>query len=544
MKSNYKFKGIKIDTLLLIPSFTDTTSANSTYLDQVAGSMIRCGNDFWMRNASATAWLQNVNVGPGTSPVMDFVNEVFKKSGTDSVYYVVSPSDTFFAFKDVGYDTTSLSLRIDQKIDSIKRRSDSVYFKKNGGWFFAFKDSTGGTQNFANTNLTATGNRTHNFRNKFLVIDSTSYTQIYAKEGAPNFRIGTLSLLPFEGGITSQNTSGDQTGFYYDMQNNNVALINKNNFAWLSKRLFLEDTIAMLSDITGGGSNFANADLTATGNRSHNFKGYTLDIDSTSEINLYTRVGFDENRLNLGDKYGQFRTIAGGKYFGFNYDADSKNVTIMNNSNTAYMTKRAFGTDTIALRSDILQDSPDRIDGTATKNITADMNSFDLVVNDASKIELNTNSVGTFFHVNGSDKVIRSKADTFLISGLPRLSDLSNGIVIADVDGNLAINQKNWYGDNNVDLTSSDYTATNPGVYTVQVGDVNNAQFFNLPSPGDCLGRSITIFNTDGTYNVPLTTPSGNIYEDASGTTLTTISQGKSITLMSDGTNWRSTFKN
>ena len=102
MRGNYKFKGIKIDTLLLIPSFSDTSAANSTYLDQVAGSMIRTGNDFWMRNANATAWLQNVNVGPGTSPVMNFVNEVFKKYGTDSVFYIVAPSDTFFAFKDGG----------------------------------------------------------------------------------------------------------------------------------------------------------------------------------------------------------------------------------------------------------------------------------------------------------------------------------------------------------------------------------------------------------------------------------------------------------
>jgi hypothetical protein len=68
MKGNYKFKGIKVDSLFLIPSFADTTAANSTFLDSVAGAMIRTGNDFWMRNAELTSWLQNINIGPGSNP--------------------------------------------------------------------------------------------------------------------------------------------------------------------------------------------------------------------------------------------------------------------------------------------------------------------------------------------------------------------------------------------------------------------------------------------------------------------------------------------
>ncbi len=41
-------------------------------------------------------------------------------------------------------DTTSLSNRINDKIDSLKKSGDSVYFKKNGIWFTSFKDSAGG----------------------------------------------------------------------------------------------------------------------------------------------------------------------------------------------------------------------------------------------------------------------------------------------------------------------------------------------------------------------------------------------------------------
>lgn len=44
-------------------------------------------------------------------------------------------------------DTTSLSNRINDKIDSLKKSGDSVYFKKNGIWFTSFKDSAGSGQN-------------------------------------------------------------------------------------------------------------------------------------------------------------------------------------------------------------------------------------------------------------------------------------------------------------------------------------------------------------------------------------------------------------
>ena len=43
----------------------------------------------------------------------------------------------------ISVDTTSLSNRINDKIDSIKRISDWVYFKKNGEWNYSYKDSVG-----------------------------------------------------------------------------------------------------------------------------------------------------------------------------------------------------------------------------------------------------------------------------------------------------------------------------------------------------------------------------------------------------------------
>ena len=47
-------------------------------------------------------------------------------------------------WKVINIDTTSLSNRINNRIDSLKRSNDSVYARKNNQWVFQYKDSTGG----------------------------------------------------------------------------------------------------------------------------------------------------------------------------------------------------------------------------------------------------------------------------------------------------------------------------------------------------------------------------------------------------------------
>lgn len=146
MRNNYQFRGIKIDSLFLIPSFTDTTAANSSTMKNVAGAMIRTGNDFWMRNATTNGWLQNVNVGNGSSTQASFVVRV-KRGNLDTILFVKNLSDSF-AFKDKGFDT-------------LKRRSDSVFRVKYGTETFQYKDSTGGgggTDSPDRIDGTATGN--------------------------------------------------------------------------------------------------------------------------------------------------------------------------------------------------------------------------------------------------------------------------------------------------------------------------------------------------------------------------------------------------
>jgi len=175
MKGNYKFKGIKVDSLFLIPSFADTTAANGTYLDSVAGAMIRTGNDFWMRNAELTSWLQNVNVGPGSNPL----NVLYPGDSPDRINGV--------ATNDVIANMHDKNLTID---------STQVYIV-NSNLF-------GGTSIFQ-----LAGNN--------IYLYGYDYSGVSGIEIDPAYSVFTLSL--------------------------------KNNTAFLSKRNFGTDTLAMLGDL-------------------------------------------------------------------------------------------------------------------------------------------------------------------------------------------------------------------------------------------------------------------------------------------------------
>lgn len=128
MKAHYRFfQPITLDTGLYIKGFADTTAANSHWLSDVAGGMIRTGNDFWMRNVGTTAWLQFVNVGTGT-----FIDTTFWKTGGNSFSFgtsligTTSNTDIRFASNNV----TRFILRKGGPLDFFSDGSDGYDYIK------------------------------------------------------------------------------------------------------------------------------------------------------------------------------------------------------------------------------------------------------------------------------------------------------------------------------------------------------------------------------------------------------------------------------
>ena len=106
--------GFKADSALILPSFSDTTAANrSPFIKYYAGNTIRVGDTVYIRNTTATKWI-NIGSGGGGSGY----TTTYQLS--DTSYRLVRPdntADTFLYTSESIFDTTSLSNRINLKLN-------------------------------------------------------------------------------------------------------------------------------------------------------------------------------------------------------------------------------------------------------------------------------------------------------------------------------------------------------------------------------------------------------------------------------------------
>lgn len=67
--------GLRSDSVWLFPVFADTTAANrGPFPRYYPGNTIRCGNDLWMRNTTATAWIKITDMGAHTHIFADITD--------------------------------------------------------------------------------------------------------------------------------------------------------------------------------------------------------------------------------------------------------------------------------------------------------------------------------------------------------------------------------------------------------------------------------------------------------------------------------------
>lgn len=162
MKSNYQFRGVRVDTLMLFPKFSDTSGAVS--VKNIHGSLIRVGTAIFIRDTLTKKWL---SISGSSIDTTSLSNRINSKADTSLLNGVVYFSDTltYIATKNdlsPPIDTTSLSNRINAKVDSITKVSDSVKYWKNGTAYFAFKDSAGSGAGQNLQQVTDVGNTTTN----------------------------------------------------------------------------------------------------------------------------------------------------------------------------------------------------------------------------------------------------------------------------------------------------------------------------------------------------------------------------------------------
>jgi hypothetical protein len=151
--AGYQMKRVKVDSTLHIPSFCGSPSLLNSTSKMGALAMDTCNNQLYK-----------------------WTNE-----------------DGWSAVGGTSIDTSSLSNRINSKIDSINRVGDSVKYYKNGVAFFAYIDSTGGggSQNLQQvTNVGATSTNIINLQDSIF-----NSANLYLNKTIPTF--SSITYYPF-----------------------------------------------------------------------------------------------------------------------------------------------------------------------------------------------------------------------------------------------------------------------------------------------------------------------------------------------------------
>jgi hypothetical protein len=161
----YDAKRMKFDSTLQIPTFCGVPRLASAIDGKGAIAFDSCGGKFYFYNNVTKVW-DTIRGGGGSS-----------------------------------IDTTSLSNRINQRIDTLRRLGDSVSARINGVWKFQYKDSVGGGTTPNLQQVTDAGDTTTNdiYANAFFGYDGAAgkYYKIFAVEGRFSFEPADTSYKYF-----------------------------------------------------------------------------------------------------------------------------------------------------------------------------------------------------------------------------------------------------------------------------------------------------------------------------------------------------------
>ena len=138
----YRANRMAFDSTLSIPTTCGVPTLKSNITKKAALAFDSCNNKFYYYNPKTLAWSEITGGG--------------------------------------SFDSTSLSNRINTKIDSLKRSSDSVYAYKNGTKYFQFKDSIGGGT-FISPNLQQVLDSGNTATDKSITLSNINYSDIYTK---------------------------------------------------------------------------------------------------------------------------------------------------------------------------------------------------------------------------------------------------------------------------------------------------------------------------------------------------------------------------
>jgi hypothetical protein len=268
----------------------------------------------------------------------------------------------------------------------------------------------------------------------------------------------------------------------------------------IDKSVIMAGTISYVRDVSQNkwvklgevNTNFANADLTATGDRYHNFDQRNLNIDNTYRFSI---IGNDYDR--------GFASYIGTSQ----YDDNFLRVRAQEITPTGEFAElRLEGQDSYNLECSTAIYGASKISGRG------------------KDINVNTDSLGSVkFQYGVTNHYTFPKSSPDSGSAMAWVSD----------------NQLGWVDitpgyNSSVDLSVSNYACPKWGVYTITV--TSSIYTFDFPDPREYDGKYLIINNNSG-GDVGF---SGYLpYDRGTGSTISNMGQNKMLSLFSDGNDWR-----
>lgn len=242
MRNNYQFRGVRVDSLFLVPKFQDTTGPN------VNGNIIRVGTKFYFRDSTAGKWSQFGAGGGGTeTDTTSLSNRIDQKVPYTGATQDVDLGGNGLNAKFIKITGTAGNGHIDLKHQSgnpSSQGNSSVLFADNNGYLKWKNDNL----YFSTFKMPQTADRVYTFENKSYTIGDSAeiagrveYTDTASMLSPYLRKIDTASLSnridgKASSGITLQNVTdnGNQTTqditansyYLYDGANDNYGQIN------------------------------------------------------------------------------------------------------------------------------------------------------------------------------------------------------------------------------------------------------------------------------------------------------------------------------
>lgn len=517
--------GLKADSSLIIPVFSDTGAANrSGYINKYPGSLIRVQSNMFIRNATATQWLQFTTSAPSidTTSLSNRLNgkiDSIRLSG-DSVYALrktivggISSTTTTFQYKNPyikSTDTSNMLVPYLRKADTSAmlskylRRSDTTSMLSN----YLRKSTTISTILPLQGGGDLSTNRTFSIRKASAsdsgYLSAANWTYFNSKQDPINpvaplyFISGGLQIVPATGTQGGFLTSVDYNKFNAKVNISDTSSMllpylrkvdTTNKFVNRITRqpgkdsiiFFIGGTRYAIKDSTSGGGTGTVTAVTATypivssGGTSPNISMYQASNTQDGFVTSLDWIEFD-NKVDSVRVSGGVLTNTGGKNPIISSNVSANKLLGRNPTTSGAMQEITIGSG-LTLSGTTLTASGGG-GGGGSQNLQQTLNYGDT---------LNTYF---YFKTNGGDSAVNLNGSRLTA---PRIYDFpdSSGILALKSDLIDPVYQ--------IDLSSANYTMSGYGIYVISKGtDSTTPYYITLPNPALLNGKKITLINNDG----------------------------------------------